>query len=144
MVFSYGLPLPAVDKATFTPLSDEVAKDKEHIFERQIQILAEADTATFAQMENSDFAKDKNHIYYIATKLPFAVKDADPGSFEILERGYAKDKNSIYRVHQYQSVEKLKQADVASFEATQYDAATKSEARDANHYYFAGKVVGDR
>ena len=144
LVFSYGVPLPAVDKATFTPLNDFIAKDNQHIFEKHKPILTEADAATFELLDDHDFGKDKNYIYYLATKLPFAVKGVDVASFEILERGYLKDKNSVYIVHQYESIEKLEQVDVDSFEATQYDDINKSEARDANHYYYDGKVVGDR
>jgi len=144
LVFSYGVPLPPVDKATFTPLNDFIAKDKHHIFEKNNPILIDADASTFELLEDHHFGKDKNYIYYLATKQPFEVKGVDPGSFEILERGYLKDKNNVYIVHQYESIEKLQQADVESFEATDYDDVTKSEARDANHYYYDGKIVGDR
>jgi len=41
-------------------------------------------------------------------------------------------------------LKKRQQADVDSFEATQYDDVRKSAARDANYYYYDGKVVGDR
>ncbi|MGV8934478.1 MAG: DKNYY domain-containing protein [Gallionellaceae bacterium] len=144
IVFNYGVPLPAVDKFTFTPLNDYIAKDKLHIFKNHIPILPAADAVSFVLLDNGDFAKDKHHIYYLATKSPFAVKDADPGSFKILERSYLKDKNNVYLVHQYESIEKLEHVIVGSFEATLYDDATNSEARDAKHYYYQGKVVGDR
>lgn len=144
IVFSYGVPLPAVDKNTFTPLNDFIAKDKQHIFEKHQPILENSDAVTFELLDDNNFGKDKNHIYYLATKQPFAVKEIDPGSFEILERGYLKDKNSIYIVHRYESIEKLEQADVGSFEVTQYDVVTKSEARDVHHYYYDGKTVGNR
>ncbi|MEO6975386.1 MAG: DKNYY domain-containing protein, partial [Gallionella sp.] len=144
LVFSQGFPLPAVDRGTFTPLNNSIAKDKQHIFKGQDQILPGADVATFELLNDNDFGKDKYHVYYLATKLPFAINDADPDSFKILQRGYVKDKNHVYVVHLYESVEKLEKADAASFEATQYDDITKSEARDARHYYYGDKVVGDR
>ena len=144
IVFSYGIALPAVDKNTFTPLNDFIAKDKLQIFEKNKQILNDADASSFKLFEDHNFARDKNHIYYLATKIPFSIDGADTDSFEILDRGYLKDKNSVYKVHQYESIEKLPQADARSFEATQYDDATRSEARDTNHYYYDGKIVGDR
>lgn len=144
LVFSHGVPLSTVDRATFSPLDNSIAKDKQHIFKGQDRILPGADVATFELQNDHDFGKDKYHVYYLATKLPFAINAADPGSFAILQRGYVKDKTNVYVVHLYESIERLEQADAASFEATQYDDVTQSEARDANHYYFGGKVVGDR
>lgn len=145
LVFSYGAPLPAVDRETFTPLNDFIAKDKDHIFEKTTPILTEADAESFELfVESHDFGKDKNHVYYISTDKPFVINDADPASFEILERGYVKDKNSIYHIIQYQRIDKLTLVDVGSFETTQYDDVTKSEARDKNHYYNDGKIVGNR
>ncbi len=144
-VYSYGSPLPQVDKDSFTPLNDFIAKDRNHIFEKESPILNGADSVSFELFSNShDFAKDKDHVYYIATKQPFLIEGADPQSFEIYDRGYLKDKNNVYHVIQYQRIDTLTQADVQSFEETQYDEATQSEARDKNYYYYDGKVVGNR
>lgn len=144
LVFCYGMPLPAVDKATFTPLNDFLAKDKHQIFKKNQPILLEADAESFELLEDHDFGKDENHIYYISTKEPVAIKGVDPSSFELLDRGYLKDKNSVYHIIQYERIEKLEQADVASFQATQYDEVSKSEAKDINHFYYDGKIVGNR
>lgn len=144
LVYSYGNPLPPVDKQSFTPLNDFIAKDKNHIFEKQNIILNNADPLSFELFDDHDFARDKNHVYYISTRQPFAIEGIDPESFEILERGYVKDKNSVYHVVQYERIDKMDQADVSTFEATQYDDASQSEARDAKHYYYDGKIVGDR
>ena len=143
-VYSYGVLLPAVDKDSFKPFNDFYAKDKDHVFKKEKVILPEADAASFELMEDHDFGRDKNHVYYVSTKQPFVVKDADPASFEMLERGYARDRNHIYVIEQYEDVRILEQAHVDSFEVTQYDDATKSEARDVNHYYYDGKIVGAR
>lgn len=144
IVYSYGVPLPGVDKLTFSPLNDFIAKDKHHVFEKHNLILNNVDAVTFELLEDHDFARDKNYIYYISTKQPFAVEGIDPDSFEILDRGYLKDKNNVYHVVQYERIEKMEQADVETFEATQYDDVNKSEATDAKHYYYDGLVVGDR
>ena len=144
LVYSYAVPLPAVDQITFTPLNDFIAKDKHHVYEKHNLILKDADAMTFELFENHDFARDKNQLYYMSTKEPFAVEGVAPDSFEILLRGYVKDKNSVYHVVQYERLEKIEQADVATFEATQYDDINKSEARDVKHYYYDGVIVGDR
>ncbi len=142
--YSYDQPLPAVNKDSFTPLNDFFAKDNRQIFEKEKPILPEADAASFNLLEDHDFARDKDNIYYLATKNPFAIPNADVNTFQILGRGYLKDKNHIYLVHQYQSIETLHQVDVPTFEVTQYDESTKSEARDKNHFYYDGKIVGPR
>ena len=144
LAFSYGIPLPAVDKTTFTPLNDFLAKDKYQIFEKNQPILPDADAESFELLDDHIFGKDKNYIYYISTKVPFAIKDVDPSSFELLDRGYLKDKNGIYHVIQYERIEKIEQADVATFQATRYDEASKSDARDINHFYYNGKIGGKR
>ena len=143
-VFKYGKRLPAVDKESFIPLSSYLAKDSNHIFKTDEIILPDADAQSFELFEDHSFGKDKNHIYYLETKEPFAIQGVDPASFEILDRGYLKDINHVYRIIQYEDIEKLEQADVASFEATPYDEASQSEARDKNHYYYDGKIVGNR
>lgn len=143
-VFSYGKQLPTVDGESFAPLNDFYARDKNKIFFKDELILPGADAASFRLLSEHDFARDKNHVYYLSSKQPFIIGDADPASFEVFDRGYAKDKNNIFHVKQFAMVEKLGQADVASFEVTEYDEANRSEARDAKHYYFDGKIVGDR
>ena len=144
IVFSYGDHLPIVDKESFTPLNEFYAKDKNQVFEKSRPILTEADAESFEFVDHSEFARDKDHVYYLSTEQPFAIAEADPESFEILDRGYAKDKNHVYHVIQYQSVEILRQADVSSFEVTKYDEKTKAEARDNRYLYNNGKVIGDR
>jgi hypothetical protein len=83
-------------------------------------------------------------VYYLGVTQPIIVQDADPVSFEVLERGYARDRNHVFVIEQYTNVVKLEQADIDTFEVTRYDDATKSEARDVNHYYYGGKIVGTR
>lgn len=144
IVYSYGVPLPAVDKSSFSPLNDFIAKDKHHVFEKHNIILKDADAVTFELLDDHSFGRDKNHVYYISTKIPFAVEGIDPDSFEILDRGYLKDKDNVYHVVQYERIEIMQQADVKTFEATQYDDVNKSEARDLKHYYYDGRIVGDR
>ncbi len=144
IVYIHGKRLPDVDRGSFTVLSEFFAKDNNHIFNQDKIILLEANADDFELFEDHDFGKDKNHIYYLAHLQPFAVNGIDVESFEILERGFLRDKNHIYITHQYKSIARLEQADVASFEVTGYDDSTESEARDKNHYYYEEKIVGNR
>lgn len=143
-VYSRGKRLPDVDRDTFTPLTELVAKDKFHIYERDKIILPEADASSFELLEDHSFGKDKNQIYYLNHLQPFAIKDIDRESFEILDESYIRDKNHVYFIHRYKSIEKLDQIDVTSFEVTPYDESTSSHARDRNHYYYDEKIAGNR
>ena len=143
-VYTQGKRLPDVDRESFTPLNEIVAKDKSHIYERDKIILAEAEADSFELLEGHSFGKDKNHIYYLNHLQPFAIKDIDRKSFEILDESYLRDKNHVYFIHRYKSIEKLDKIDLASFEVTNYDESTSSHARDKNHYYYDEKIVGDR
>ncbi|MDH5408837.1 MAG: DKNYY domain-containing protein [Gammaproteobacteria bacterium] len=145
IVYHFGKALSTVDKSSFKVLNQFLAKDKDNIYERTTKILSEADAATFSLYgDDHAFGKDKDHVYYLSTKTPFVVEGADVASFKHLERGYAQDKDSVYHILQYQTVEKIQQADATTFETTRYDEKTKSEARDKNYYYYDGKIVGNR
>lgn len=143
-VYYRGILLSMVESEAFTPLNDFFATDKRRIFKGSTVVLTQADAASFELMSDHDFGKDNSHVYYLGATQPIIVQDADPVSFEVLERGYARDRNHIFVIEQYANVVKLEQADIDTFEVTQYDDATKSEARDVNHYYYDGKVVGIR
>lgn len=143
-VYYCGVLLPTVEGEAFAPLNEFFATDKKQIFQGHTVVLTQADAASFELMSDREFGKDNNHAYYLGTRPPIVVQDADPGSFEVLERGYARDRNHVFVIEQYANVVKLEQADIDTFEVTRYDDATKSEARDVNHYYYDGKVVGIR
>ncbi len=143
-VYIYGKRLPDVDRKSFTPLNEFIAKDKNHIFEKENIILLGADAQSFELCDDHDFGKDNDHVYYMAHLQPFSIKDIDVESFEILDRGFLRDRNHIYYTHQYKSIEKLEQVDAASFEVTAYDESTNSDARDKNHYYYGEKIMGNR
>ncbi|MCE9688260.1 DKNYY domain-containing protein [Shewanella sp. AS16] len=140
-VYSYNVPLQSVDFASFKPLSDGLGKDKNQIFKRDKVILSAADPETFELLSSQEFARDKDHVYYMLTENPFAIDGADPETFAELGRNYLKDKNNIYYVEMYESVNRLEDADVNSFQVTAYDEKTESEAKDNKHYYFHGKIL---
>ncbi len=142
--YIHGKSLPDVDRESFTPLNEFFAKDRHHIFEKDTIILAAADAQSFELFEDHDFGKDNKHVYYLTHMQPFLIQDIDVDSFEILDRGYVRDKDHIYYTHQYKSIEKLEHIDAASFEVTGYDELTDSDSRDKNRYYYGVKIVGDR
>ena len=125
-------------------MGDFIAKDEGHVFEQDKIILPDAEAKSFELLDDHDFGKDNYNVYYLSHSQPFAIKGIDVESFEILGRSYLRDKNHIYNTHQYESIEKLELVDAASFEATNYDATTNSDAKDKNHYYYDGEIVGDR
>ena len=144
MAYYSGKPLPDVDRKTFTPLNDFFAKDSNYIFEQEKIILSDAEADSFMILDDHDYGRDNNHIYYLSHLQPFAIKDIDPESFEILGGGFLRDKNHIYFTHQYKSIEKLEHVDITSFEVTHYDDSTNSNANDKNHYYYDEKIVGNK
>lgn len=60
---------------------------------KRVRYVKGADFTTFEVLkENSEYAKDKNHVY-LKTSI---IKGADPNSFKPLKKGYSKDKNFVY------------------------------------------------
>lgn len=144
IIYSSGEALKNVDVASFQPLSDFIGKDKHHIFKKNDTILSGADAKSFELLPEHDFARDKHHVYYLATRNPVVIDGADPDSFEVLNRGYLKDKNHVYYVQQYERVNAMVMADPTSFVVTPYDEQTKSDANDKLHFYHGGEVVHTR
>ncbi|MCP1223556.1 DKNYY domain-containing protein [Sebaldella sp. S0638] len=82
---------------------------------------------TYSAMVFSDYAKDKNGIFY-AGKL---WKEADYNSFQFLGESYSKDKNNIYY-----SGKKINGADIDTFEIINW-----AYAKDKKYVYLKGEVV---
>ena len=97
--------------------------------------------STTLQILSSGYAKDKIHVFFKANVLD----GVDPASVDFLNyRGYIKDKNSVFLVHESDLnpipplAEMVNGADVATFTAVQGNGY---DAQDKNHKYFQGKVV---
>lgn len=86
-----------VDHESFTPLSYEYSKDKNHVYIRS-DILEGADPQSFEVVElsegNTSYAKDKNHIFYRGTILN--LPNVDTESVEFLDHLVIKDKKNVY------------------------------------------------
>jgi hypothetical protein len=126
-----------------------VTNDDQH--GKRSNIIAEADEATFEVMDNEQFAKDKNNVYYQgkkvnhvkASKVQFlggsksyyfkddkyayctseVILNADPATFEVIEFPYSRDKKDVYcgTVPMMLTNEEMK-----SFKVTNEDKWTKN------------------
>ena len=78
-------------------------KDDKHVYVMTpykeavyLKIIKNADKDTFEVMENSNYSKDKNHIYYAGYNV-VQLQDVDKNSFTIVEdENFSYDKNNVY------------------------------------------------
>lgn len=95
--------------------------------------LPKADVSTFAASSLDGYGKDKNHVYW-CTQI---VADADPSTFTILSKEYAKDRANVYLV----GGSKITDADPATFAPVRYLSADAFEplqtgyGKDINYVY---------
>lgn len=54
--------------------------------------IDEHDFESFEILNNEYYAKDKNSVFHIRSK----IENADPNSFELIGNGYSKDKNRVF------------------------------------------------
>ena len=90
-----------VDKDEFQKLKyKDFARDNENVYFKSRKIEG-SDPDTFEVISTADrrsYAKDKNNVYiYFKNDWDvYKIINADPGTFEVLEFPYAKDKNDAY------------------------------------------------
>ena len=78
-------------------------KDDKHVYVMTpykeavyLKIIKNADKDTFEVMENSNYSKDKNNIYYAGYNV-VQLQDVDKNSFTIVEdENFSYDKNNVY------------------------------------------------
>ncbi|EKE67538.1 DKNYY domain-containing protein [Gallaecimonas xiamenensis] len=139
-VFYHKTPIPQADFASFTPLTETLAKDKNAIYWLDTQLQTDADPATFELLADDSFARDKQHVYFRSAEQMVRLDKAEPDSFELLDRQYCKGSGVIYYAGNYE-IRELEGADFDTFEVTDYDEKTQSDARDAKHFYMRGELV---
>jgi hypothetical protein len=143
-VFYDGRWLRDADRATFEVLKDGgsgYARDRSGLFLLDRRVFEGADVASFAVIEDSEYARDAQHVYRQPRSRDDAgrvIEGADPATFEPLGRSYARDAAHVFYDGD-SGVYVIEGADAASFEITNYDSATHTEARDRNHRYMQGK-----
>jgi len=59
---------------------------------KSVSEIDEHDFESFKVLENENYAKDLNSVFYTGSKILFA----DPNTFEIIRNGYSRDKNRVY------------------------------------------------
>ncbi len=59
---------------------------------KRVSQVDKHDYETFEVLNNENYAKDKNSVFHIRSK----IEKADPNTFEIIEKGYSKDKNYVF------------------------------------------------
>lgn len=112
--------------------------------------LVEGADASFRFMDidgqRSGYARDKRHIYNIYSSYPIN-KDADPDSFVILSRWYAKDDRNVYSYDPDVVNDgivtigtPIAGADPGSFVLV--NGQKSVDAKDAHHEYYEARVVG--
>ncbi|MGO1298375.1 MAG: DKNYY domain-containing protein [Vibrio sp.] len=132
--------LEDVDVATFEPIYHSYAKDRQHIYYGRIPILQEADPAHFELLDEY-VARDEHAVYFLNGENSHPIADATAQEFTSLGRNYYKSNDRIFYIEAYQAVHLLEDIDAQTFEVTDYDSETHSDARDAEHWYLSGQRV---
>lgn len=136
-------PIPDADARTFTGLDDHYAKDRSRVY-------------------HADTYRDGKEYFMIAHDRVAVVAGADPASFAVLGRGYAKDAANVYldgaraAVRDPRTFELLDHnfardratgyylhGEVAGSDGATFVALGNRYARDATRVYFADLVIGD-
>lgn len=137
-----GIPIRVADPATFTPLDDHHARDRERVYyvdtyrdgreyftvkHVRIAPVQGADPATF-QLVRHGYARDARNVYYDGVRMP--VRDA--ATFEPIEVPFARDRLAGYYY----------QAEIAGSEGgAAFVAIDAHHAKDSRRVYY-GDVVG--
>ena len=141
-----GKQIVGVDPESFTILGmTEFSKDKNKVYYQGVE-APEYDVATIEVLENdgSDYLKDRNGVYY---RFPYSdgwqgipydrIEGADPSTFEMIEGGYAKDKNRVYN-----NTRIIEGADPKTFELISDEPSNSfSWSKDAYHVFKSGVIV---
>lgn len=78
---------------------------------KRVNEIDKHDFETFEILEDKNYARDKNSVFYIGR----IIKNADPKSFEVLNNGYSKDFINVYL-----DTEKVIFADPKTFEQLRF------------------------
>ena len=134
------------------PVGEFFFKDDESVYITArtadgVEVVDSADPATFELIENGDYARDANTLYWISYEMggPYIhiVEDIDPSTFQVLGNWYTKDAQ-----HVLYSLEVIQGADPVTFDIL--DIMIPSPygdiypfSRDVNHLYYYGLQLPD-
>ena len=89
-----------------------------------------ADKNSFEVLDE-DFAKDKKNVFFSGVPQKYV----DAKSFH-LEAGVPKDKSYAYHINDGETLVRIKDVDVQTFQYLKIDSFNNTWARDKNNYYF--------
>ena len=141
-----GIKMPEADFESFIQLEGEYARDKNMLYYKHIP-LEGVDLETFEHTGESKttiwsnpfiYIRDKNSIYVIDTEISHLgkIRGVDTRTFEILERGYAKDATSVF----YKN-EKIEGVNPKNFSLLSIGNDEGEHARETQHYYTDGQKI---
>lgn len=126
-----------IDLDTFQVLSQNYSKDKSRVYynypstsnsiKNQINEISGADSQTFQTLEDSEYGKDKNKVYYEGLVAP----DIDANTFKDLTNGYSKDSKYVY----------FKSKVVEDADADSFKFILEKYAKDKSYAYLEGKKI---
>jgi hypothetical protein len=96
---------------------------------RAVKNVAGADTSSFQQLKNGEYARDKNHVYWRGE----IISNAEPASFELLAGRYAKDSE-----HVYLDLNVVEGADPKTFQKL---PGKEIWGRDGNDFYYGQEAL---
>jgi len=131
--------ISGADPATFEKINNFWAKDKNSVYNNCNKVDG-VDMSTFQIINNTDFAKDKNNVYFPDYIGQGNIK-FDAQTFAVLSGTYLKDKNQIVillRAGGAHTLWQLKQADVNTFQAL-----GGAFGKDKNYVYYDKQIVNN-
>jgi len=140
-VYRRYLKINKAEPKTFTPLNENFSKDSKRVYYGSKCEVKGADNKTFTPI-NSYMAKDKFRVYKYISKYDNScttalniIPSTDTASFQLLNRFYSKDKNTVF----YENTP-IPKANPLNFK-TSDEYYKKSFGRDDKHVYYEGKIV---
>jgi len=112
-----GIVVEGADIESFVSIGRHTGKDAYQVFRgsgADDKKFTPYDVDSFEMLEYEAWrwARDKAYYYYC-----FRKQDVDYATFELLEKGYARDKNHVYRWEGYSELQIVEDADPATFTA---------------------------
>ncbi len=131
--------LVGADPATFREVVDGIGQDKNGFWALDYKLPFLIDPDTFALV--GEYAKDKNHVYFINLLTAEILPNLDPATFEDVGMNYTKDKTNVWYGNPFGGMTKVDNADPTTFELISSQLVHDPDAQDKNHKYLRGEIV---
>ena len=136
-VYYYGEKIEGADPKTFRDFPPYYKIDRNGVYSGGKKLNVNPKTF-FVFEKNYNYGKDDKYVYYLAHNADERgekVKDAEVGTFEVLNKLYSKDSKNVYLDFKGY-VENLEGADAKTFEVL-----NDRYAKDKNFVYYDGKKI---